>query len=95
LKHRFIKNAKKPSSLVPLIERYRKWKQQQAQEESSESEENDASKNANMPAFEFDSEDEPTAKPTSTPTEKKATPESTKKDATRADADKKEYVVTF
>jgi serine/threonine-protein kinase 24/25/MST4 len=94
LKHRFIKNAKKPSSLVPLIERYRKWKQQQAQDESSESEDNDGHKNSNLPAFEFDSEDEPAAKPTSVPTHEKkpSTAENSgKKDTSRSDAEKKEY----
>jgi len=59
LKHRFIKNAKKPSSLTPLIARYKSWKEKQVAEESS-SEDNDSSKSTNAPVFEFSSESEET-----------------------------------
>jgi serine/threonine-protein kinase 24/25/MST4 len=72
LKHRFIKNSKKPSSLSPLIERYKKWKQQQAAEESTDSDDTDANQSSNLPNFQFDSEDE---EPVKTPTEKKTTRE--------------------
>jgi len=64
LKHRFIKSAKKPVSLVPVIERYKKWKQQQQVEESSDSEENGAEKTGNLPGFQFDDSEEEPTKPT-------------------------------
>jgi len=56
---------KKPSTLAPLIERYKKWKKEQV-EDSTDSEEHD-SKASNLPNFEFDDDDEPAK----TPTEKK------------------------
>jgi len=59
LKHRFIKNAKKPATLVPSIERYKKWKQQQAVEDTDSEEDGDANKQQNLPTFEFDDDDEP------------------------------------
>jgi len=58
LKHRFIKNSKKTNTLVPLVERYKKWKQQQAADESTEDEDGDSQKSTSAPLFEFDDEDE-------------------------------------
>jgi len=75
LKHRFVKNSKKPSTLVPVIERYRKWKQQQAADESTSEE---VDKHPNGPVFEFDlSEDEP-SKTSATHSEKKPSAHATK-----------------
>jgi len=91
LKHRFIKNAKKPGSLVPIIDRYRKWKQNQQQDETTESDESNNNKNTNMPVFEFDSDEEPASKPAATShSEKKPAPEKKAESAKPTDAEKKE-----
>jgi len=58
LKHRFIKNAKKSNTLVPLIERYKKYKQQQKDDDQTESEEEQDNKSQNAPVFEFDDDDD-------------------------------------
>lgn len=76
---------------MPLIERYKKWKQQQAAEESSESEEQTGNQ-SNAPTFEFDiSDEEPKTTATSSAT---STPKQEKRPAAESKEaqEKKEYV---
>jgi len=49
---------KKTTALVPLVERHKKWKQQQAADESSDEDETEAQKTSNAPLFEFDDEED-------------------------------------
>jgi len=69
LKHRFIKSAKKTSSLTDLVDRLARWKLVVGNESSSESEEEGGAKASGTIADEgWDFDDEPAAKPAPTPT---------------------------
>jgi len=89
LKHRFIKNAKKTNTLIPLIERYKKWKITQTQDDSDSDENDEHNKQSAVPAFEFD-DDEPAPEPKkSVTTEQKKLSASASEEKKPAAGDKK------